>query len=259
MLLEPKEDITYGPVQSRRLGSSLGINLFPGIRKQCSFDCIYCQYGFEKPISRQTALRGLPSIDEVMHAIVSHLKKLNTPPSYLTFSGNGEATLHPHFTGMVKALNELKNSHIPEARTAILSNSSSVDIPEIRGALELLDVRIMKLDAGTDDVFRRYNRPSLDVDFLSIVEGLARLDDVTIQTLMTGGPLGNNSIQHVAAWIDCLDSIRPEMIQLYSLDRTSPSANITKLSVNELEKIANRVRSRGHEVGVYSRSERVKE
>jgi len=253
MLLEPKQGITYGPVNSRRLGSSLGINLFPGTHKACSFDCIYCQYGLEQTISPWSTLNGLPSVAEVADAVRSEIGILPEPPAYVTFSGNGEATLHPLFNEIVDIIIEVRNATIPSAKTAILSNSSTAERSVIREALDHLDVRIMKLDAGNASMFARYNRNHSDINFERVIHGLSKLKDVTIQTLMTGGYLGNNLPDHVDSWISCLDIIQPTTIQLYSLDRASPSRNITKLRNDELEMIAQRVRSRGHDVTVYSR------
>jgi len=256
MILELKEGLTYGPVRSRRLGASLGINLFPGGSKRCPFDCVYCQYGW----TRETAVRldpkiaALPAPDEVERAVVLALEGLSEPPAYLTFSGNGEPTLHPDFPEMVDRVNGIRRRLGAGTRTAALSNSARVTDPAVRDALARLDVRIMKLDCGTEAAFRRYNRPARGLTLGAIADGLrtlAELSPVTIQALVSGGAAGNLDEAEGRAWIDRLAAIRPAAVQLYTLARGTPSTELVSAPVTALRRLADAAGAKGIPVTVF--------
>jgi wyosine [tRNA(Phe)-imidazoG37] synthetase (radical SAM superfamily) len=240
MLLDLQAGIIYGPVRSRRLGRSLGINILPAGRKVCSFDCLYCQYGFSQGKTREEAGKEghvLPTVSEVLGAVERAVINLSTPAAYLTFSGNGEATLHPGFKEIVLGLREIRDRLCPGSRTAILSNSAAVNDPFIREALALLDVRIMKLDAGTEEMFAHYNRPAKGITLEDTVAGLAVLENVTIQSLFTKGAEGNFTLEqpgHLSAWVEQIKKISPLFVQLYTLDRESPTASLIPVDKSEL-------------------------
>jgi len=225
-------------VNSRRLGRSLGINLLPLKLKICTFNCVYCQYGWTQIHGDQLYDASLwPELSDLSTALVDALKKLPSPPSYLTFSGNGEPTLHPAFPQIVEEVIHLRNQHAPEAQTAILSNSSTVSRPDIREAIEKLDVRIMKLDCGNEMYFRKYNNPHRGIQLQDIVKGLAQMSNVTIQSLFAAGEAGNYSTVHLPAWVEQMRIIEPLMVQLYTLDRGYPSDEIQPVAKENLEKI----------------------
>jgi wyosine [tRNA(Phe)-imidazoG37] synthetase (radical SAM superfamily) len=256
MILELKKGLTYGPVRSRRLGASLGINLFPGSTKRCPFDCVYCQYGW----TPETAARldagavALPSPADVEKAVRQILEELAGPPAYLTFSGNGEPTLHPHFPAMVDRVNAVRTAFGGQLRTAVLSNSARVMDPDILEALARLDVRIMKLDCGTESVFQRYNRPAPEVTLEDITEGLRRLAEkapVTIQSLVTAGPDGNLGEKEASAWAARLAVIKPAAVQLYTLARGCPSSALSPAPRAALAALATAARARGLAVTVF--------
>ena len=238
MLLPLQRSIVYGPVRSRRLGRSLGINLLPASAKACTFDCLYCQYGWtpaepEAPPARS----GLPTVEAVLAAVEDALAALPEPPAYLTFSGNGEATLHPDFPEIVAGVTALRDRLAPSTRTAILSNSSLLHDPAVREALARLDVRIMKLDAGTEETFRRFNRPFGGTTLASVLAGLASLGGVTVQTLFAEGPAGNAEPGEIRGWIENVVTLRPEAVQLYTLDRGCPCDEIGPVGRRLLETI----------------------
>lgn len=252
MTIPPQRGIVYGPVQSRRLGSSLGINVLPASRKVCSFDCVYCQYGWSEAAALEAVGRGeLPAAETVLAAVEKALRALPAPPAYLTFSGNGEATLHPQFGALVDGVTRLRDALAPGARTAILSNSSRVSDPAVRAALQRLDEPIMKLDAGTDAALRRYNRPLAALGVQDIVSGLRELPRVTIQSLFCNGLEGNLDDENVTAWLDAVQSIRPVMVQIYTLDRGFPSQAIVAAKPAQLAAVSAAVRARGVSVRVY--------
>jgi len=252
MLLSPQRGITYGPVHSRRLGRSLGINILPAGRKVCNFDCRYCQYGWTDPRFLASMKESdFPAVADVLDAVASTLKTLFEPPAYLTFSGNGEPTLHPRFGEIVEGVARLRDALAPRARTAILSNSSRVTDAGVRKALARLDVRIMKLDAGTEECFQRYNRPVEGLTLEAVVEGLRALPGTTIQTLLTAGPVGNLDEKETAAWLERVDAIRPRAVQLYTLDRGAPCEQLVAATRDELTAVGVRVEALGIQAEVF--------
>jgi wyosine [tRNA(Phe)-imidazoG37] synthetase (radical SAM superfamily) len=250
MILELKKGLTYGPVRSRRLGASLGINLFPGDTKRCPFDCVYCQYGWTKGAAARLnpGTVVLPTPAEVEKAVVRAIEGLPAPPAYLTFSGNGEPTLHPDFPEMIDRVNDVRTRFGGGLRTALLSNSARVTDPDIRIALARLDVRIMKLDCGTEGVFRRYNRPAPGITLEAIAEGLRTLAEkapLIIQSLVAGGGAGNLDEAEAPAWIERLVTIRPAAVQLYTLARGCPSDDLVPAPEGALRELAAKARARG--------------
>jgi wyosine [tRNA(Phe)-imidazoG37] synthetase (radical SAM superfamily) len=246
MLLPLKNEIIYGPVKSRRLGRSLGLNILPAGRKTCSFNCVYCQYGWSTP--RKNAFdKALhwPSATEVGEALARSLEDMSVSPSYITFSGNGEALLHPRFPEIVEEIIRLRNRLAPEAKTAILSNSSQVTNRSVQNVLQKLDVRIMKLDCGLEKNFRLYNQPADGITLDDIVRGLGQIRDVTIQSLFSKGSSGNFSSANIQAWLERLKMIRPIFVQIYTLDRNAPAEDLLAASLADLVKIKSRVRDEG--------------
>jgi wyosine [tRNA(Phe)-imidazoG37] synthetase (radical SAM superfamily) len=249
MLLELQQDIIYGPVQSRRLGSSLGINLLPTGMKVCTFNCVYCQYGWTDYALLKNA--PFPSVDDVLHAVEEALQALPESPSYITFSGNGEPTLHPQFPEIVEGVKDLRDRLAPSAKTAILSNSSRVSNKTVCEALEQLDVRIMKLDAGRVKTFETYNQPFQGIFLDDIIDSLSCLDHVTVQALFTGGKLGNFRTKHLSEWIEKLKRIKPVDVHVYTLDRDCPSDAITKLTWGDLQQIQSKGNMHGIPISIF--------
>lgn len=220
MILNLQQGIIYGPVNSRRLGRSLGINILSTRIKVCSFNCLYCQYGHTNvPASELSHAQNFPPANEVREAIASTLPTILPAPAYITLSGNGEATLHPEFEEIVKGIIDLRDNYCPEARTAILSNSSTITDQGIRNALEMLDVRIMKFDSADERMFKTYNRSCCNIQLHDIIEGLRSLNKVTIQTLFSQGKRGNCDPDHLNLWLEKIKYIKPGHVQIYTLDR----------------------------------------
>jgi wyosine [tRNA(Phe)-imidazoG37] synthetase (radical SAM superfamily) len=238
-MLNLQKGIIYGPVHSRRLGTSLGLNILGSRTKVCSFDCVYCQYGWTGTWEDEKTDIHLPTAENIKDALTAKLVEIDYQPGYITFSGNGEATLHPEFPGIVDAVIEVKNKYSPTSKTAILSNSSEIFKKDVKLALEKLDEIIMKLDAGTDKIFSSYNRPRNYVNIDKITEELASMKNVTIQTLFCNGTSGNHSEENITAWFQRIKKINPVFVQIYSLDRGFPSESISSVNREELEKIKN--------------------
>lgn len=239
--------IIYGPVRSRRLGLSLGINLLPSSYKFCSFNCVYCQYGWTvKPILNPAPdIDHLPRPQEVsaeletaLQQVVRQKVRLNS----ITFSGNGEPTLHPDFAEIVGKAKGLRDRYCPETPLAILSNSSTVTSKEVREALDRLDLRMMKLDAGSEELVHQLNGPAAPFYIGEIVAGLKQLKDVIIQSLFVQGRVSNSDPDSVALWVEKVREIRPTLVHIYTLDRVPADKRVEKVNIATLQWIASQVR-----------------
>lgn len=254
-LLKLQEGIIYGPVHSRRLGLSLGINLLPRRVKACPFNCVYCQYGWTS-IHRARINRhfSFPSASDVRQALSEALQRIPLKPAYITFSGNGEPTLHPDFSRIVEETTALRDMLCPQARTAILSNSALVPEKSIQKVLARLDSRIMKLDCGSSQVFKRFNQPCQTVSLEAITQGLielAKLAPVTIQTLIASGRKGNFEENNIKEWVKRLKKINPIFVQIYTIDRGHPARDLRPSAPDELNTVKNAVVKEGIRCKIY--------
>jgi wyosine [tRNA(Phe)-imidazoG37] synthetase (radical SAM superfamily) len=238
-------DIIYGPILSRRLGRSLGINLLPANRKVCSFDCIYCQYGYTHDLLLNPIRSMLPSVSDVLAAVEAALKKPRTI-DYLTFSGNGEPTIHPDFPEIVRGVKEIKSKLRPEAKLAILSNSSRITEPEITAALRLLDAPMMKLDAGDDATFHTINHPVSRLKISDIVAGLKTLPNLMIQSVLIDGDISNVRGEAHEAWVKRIVELRPQVVHIYSTERPTAQSGIKCVSAEKLQFIARQLKEQYH-------------
>jgi wyosine [tRNA(Phe)-imidazoG37] synthetase (radical SAM superfamily) len=243
-ILGLQKGIIYGPVDSRRLGRSLGINLSPVAYKVCSFNCVYCHYGWTRDVETDLSAYAadLPTVEAVGEALEKALRDLSPPPAYITFSGNGEPTLHPDFCEIVDTVIRVKRKCGADAKLAILSNSTAVGDARVRGALGKLDVRIMKLDAGTKEAFERINRPAPGVSLDEIVEGLKLLDDITLQSVFVDGEVTNAGEEDVEAWLKAVREIAPASMQVYSLENAPAMSTLVGVPMERLREITEQVR-----------------
>jgi wyosine [tRNA(Phe)-imidazoG37] synthetase (radical SAM superfamily) len=253
-VLSLQKGIIYGPVSSRRLGRSLGINLSPTAYKVCSFNCVYCHYGWTRVLTSDLTAyaKHLPGPRAVEQELRAALLRLEPPPEYITFSGNGEPTLHPAFEEIVGRVAAARDEGAPGARVAVLSNSTGLGNEAVLRGLTAVDVRIMKLDAGTDEVMRRINRPAVDITIDAIVEGLKRLADVTTQTVFVEGGVANTADEDIEAWLDRVEEVGPRAMQVYSLENAPAMSTLRGIPREKLAAIAGRVREKtGIEPGIY--------
>ncbi len=253
-VLDLQPGIIYGPIKSRRLGSSLGINLLPTKFKLCSFNCIYCHYGWTKKhsIKVKDHLALLPSVKDVKEALEMWLKNDHTKIAYITFSGNGEPTLHPKFSEIVDSVKRIRDEYVPQAKVAILSNSSNLGIPDVKQGLKGLDVRIMKLDCGTEECFDQINRPCQKVKFQDVVENLGVLDDFILQTIFLEGEINNVSDSEILKWSQKISYLKPKLVQIYTCDRPQAGKGLVKVTPEKMGQIALTVREQtGIRVSVF--------
>jgi wyosine [tRNA(Phe)-imidazoG37] synthetase (radical SAM superfamily) len=241
MLLPLQVDILYGPVNSRRLGRSLGINLMPGAYKLCSFNCVYCHYGWtqEHTLDVQGCLHDLPPVDRVLERVKLAARSA-LDFDYLTFSGNGEPTLYPWFAELVRAVVRLRDEYRPQAKVALLSNSTGLVRPQVRDSLRLIDLPVLKLDAGTQETFQHVNRPTKGVDFAQVLDGLASVSNLCLQTLLVDGTPSNVTEAELNAYFAQVARICPQEVHLYSIDRPVPNPYLVRVPPHTLEEIARR-------------------
>jgi wyosine [tRNA(Phe)-imidazoG37] synthetase (radical SAM superfamily) len=224
------------------LGQSLGINVLSATTKVCTLNCLYCQYGFTntKNINFNQKNLYLP-VEYVFRCLEIRLKNDTIQPDYITFSGNGEATLHPEFSDLVAGVTALRNRYRPITKTAILSNGTQLIQQNIRDAIDKLDVKIIKFDSADYGLFKRYNRPVFSFNLEQFIEVLTAMKNTTLQALFTGGTAGNVYPEHLNIWIKTVQRIRPIVVQIYSLDRGYQSQAIIKLRKEDLQPVVDQL------------------
>jgi wyosine [tRNA(Phe)-imidazoG37] synthetase (radical SAM superfamily) len=217
----------------------LGINLSPCDRKLCSFSCVYCHYGDTERLTDDVAsvTDQLPSAELVLEVVDSALRSWNELDA-ITFSGNGEPTLHPEFPAIARGVAELVERHRPTLRTVLLSNSTTLYRSEIRQALEHVDVPVLKLDAGTEEAFRAINRPARGIRFDTVVDELTLLDNFTLQTLLIDGTPSNSTEAELDNYFRLVGWIVPDEVQLYSTDRPVAKSSVGRVPPRRLRQIA---------------------
>ncbi len=239
MVLRLQPGIIYGPIRSRRLGRSLGINLSPARTKMCSFDCVYCHYGHTERLARDLRpfADELPRADEVLDAVESALRS-HVNLDFVTFSGNGEPTLHPDFSAIARGVDALRRRWRPQVGLALLSNSTGLLLDGVREVLPIIDVPVLKLDAGTAETMVAINRPARGISFADIVGALIAVDGILLQTLLVEGSPSNTSRDELATYFDLVREIAPREVQMYSTDRPVGHDGITRVSPDRLARIA---------------------
>lgn len=238
-----ESSIIFGPVQSRRLGRSLGINLLPTHAKVCPYDCVYCQYGRTTMKRLNVNPRLYPTVDQIAAALEAALTG-GAEPEALTFAGNGEPMLHPAFAEVVQVVRDLRDRHAPAAKLALLSNGVLAYRAEIRDALAYLDLVMLKLDAGDPLSFRQINRPLPPLTLGRLIVAERGIPNLIIQSMFVDGAVCNAAGPAYEAYLNALDMIRPSAVHVYSLDRPPADADIKGVSKSRLEAIATDIRMR---------------
>lgn len=241
MEVRRRRGIIYGPVSSRRLGLSLGINVLPWGTKTCTFNCVYCEVGSAPPITTAAGRDGFPPIETVLAELelsLAHTEHLEA----ITFAGAGEPTLYPGFDTLVAGVRQLRDRHCPTAKIIVLSNGAFTHHPSVRTGLRYADKCIMKLDAGDEETFRQINRPAPPFTLRHIVDNLRQLDDIVIQTLLVDGPASNVTTEAFASYLKTLRSLRPTAVQLYTVSRPAPVEGIRGVPCEKIEELGRRIR-----------------
>lgn len=249
--------IVYGPVHSRRLGVSLGVNVSPADGKRCTFNCIYCECGLNEERRTRTPAPRREDVRKALKTKLSEMADDGVLPDVITFSGNGEPTMHPDFAGIIDDTLELRNTFCPKAKVAVLSNSTMIRKDDVFNALLKVDENIMKLDSVYDRRMRQIDDPEMsDFTCEELIRQLCRFEGhLIIQTIFLRGKrdgviIDNTSHEEVSAWIDALKRIRPRKVMIYTIARETPVRSLQKIPKTELDTIADMVRNEGFEVSV---------
>ena len=229
-----REATVFGPIFSRRLGSSLGINLLPQEGKICNFDCVYCECGWNKDGLGDTVLPTKEDVFKALQAKLEECSAAGIPIDSITFSGDGEPTLNPEFPAIIDLTLELRDRYYPSAKVSVLSNATRIGRPGVFEALRKVDNPILKLDAPTDGQVALVNKPAGEYHVAQVVEQMARFQgDFVMQTMFLRGP-GWESAQWVEGWMEIVRKLKPRELMVYTIDRETPMKGLGKYTVEEM-------------------------
>lgn len=245
----------FGPIKSRRLGVSLGINLLPGDGKVCTFDCIYCECGFNATHRSRTPLPTRQAIYEALDAQLQKMLLDGTAPDVLTFAGNGEPTLHPQFSEIIDDTIALRDKYFPKAKVSVLSNATMITRPTVFNALMKVDNNILKLDTADIEYIRIVDRPNSAYDLNAIIEKMKKFNGhIVIQTMflkgtVNGTDLDNTGDKFVLPWLATVKAIAPREVMIYTIDRETPQSGLLKATHEELDRIVAMLEDSGIKAG----------
>ncbi len=246
----PFSDIIFGPVKSRRLGLSLGVNLLPLDNKLCSFDCIYCECGWAQP-GVKPRFNSRADVREQLERKLREMIASGELPDAITFAGNGEPTLHPDFEAVIDDTLALRHGLCPEAQVSVLTNGTQIDRESVRRALMRVDNNIVKLDSAFDETAGLIDHPRGDYSVARQVELMKRFDGkLILQTMLLQGEhngriVDNTTDREIDAWLELLPEIRPRRVMIYTIDRPTPVETLHKVPPERLKAIAERVERLG--------------
>ncbi len=247
------DEIIFGPVKSRRMGVSLGVNLLPKTVKYCNFNCVYCECGLT-PLPHKDIMKLLPSRDEVRNALQTSLHTMQHLPDAITFAGNGEPTIHPEFVGIIDDVIEMRNSLAPKTEIVVLTNATQIHKPHIIEALSKVNRCMFKLDSAISSTIQSINQPNQTIDIEKYIENLRKFTGkIIMQTLFIRGTYNGVSFDNTTdaeldALIAAYKRIEPHEIVVYGIQRDTPISTLTKTSKNELISISNRIQKAGFTV-----------
>lgn len=243
----------FGPVKSRRLGISLGINLLPEDGKVCTFDCLYCECGFN---ATNKARKPLPTREEVATALEAQLLKMQDEglaPDVLTFAGNGEPTVHPQFAEVIDDTLRLRDKYFPNAKVSVLTNATLITRPAVFESLKRVDNNILKLDTVNEDYIRFVDRPNMAYKLADVIEKLKEFGhNAIIQTMFMKGMVDGRSVdntgdEYVLPWLATVKAIAPRQVMIYTIDRDTPQQGLEKATREELDRIVALIKAEGIE------------
>lgn len=250
------DQLIFGPIQSRRLGLSLGVNLLPTDAKICSFDCIYCECGFNTTL-QQAPIPTRQQVYDALELKLQEMLKNTQTPDVITFAGNGEPTLHAEFEWIIDDTLALRDKYCPSAKVSVLSNSTRIHKVNVFKALQKVDNNILKFDTAIDRTLQLIDRPTSKylnvawfIEHLKKFEGKLIIQTMFLRGEFEGEKFDNSTDMEVDAWIEALKEIKPQKVMIYSIDRETPAANLEKIGKVDLDRIANKARTFGFEVSV---------
>jgi len=252
------DDVIFGPVNSRRFGVSLGINLLPESYKYCTFNCIYCECGWTfKNNAEKVKLPKRTLVSENLGIRLQEMKEKGIVPDNITYAGNGEPTLHPEFAGIIDDTIKLRNQYFPKAEITVLTNSSMLYKKPVFDALNKVDNNVLKLDTAIEETFQKLNQPAPNILLENIIGNLKKFNgNHIIQTLFIRGDYNGNWIDNTTqeeldAWLKVIIEIRPKYVMIYPIARDTPAKDLEKISKRELKKIEALVNNAGIKTKVY--------
>lgn len=250
-------DIIFGPIISRRLGVSLGVNLLPLDSKLCNFDCIYCECGWTKGVKGiKPVFNDKAEVLKRLQEVLSERAAKGETLDVITFAGNGEPTMHPDFAEIIDGTIALRNQYFPKVKIAVLSNATMLGRESVREALAKIDRAILKIDSAFDETIKLIDSPLGKYSLETVLENMSLFKgEIIVQTMFLRGTnkgvaIDNTTDREVNAWIEVLKRVKPSQVMIYSLDRDTPLETLTKVSKEELEKIATKVTAAGFECSV---------
>ena len=241
------DNIIFGPIHSRRLGLSLGINLLPIESKLCNFDCIYCECGWNEEHRGKARFNSRQDVAAMLEQVLQQMLSDGTPPDVITFAGNGEPTMHPDFEAIIDDTIAIRNRLCPAAKISVLSNATQLHREEVIRALLRVDNNILKLDSAFDSTVQLINKPVGSYSVERVVQGMKRFEgELIVQTMFLRGEylsqrVDNTTPEQVDAWLKLIAEIRPCQVMVYSLDRDTPCPTLEKVGREELQEIALKV------------------
>lgn len=237
----------FGPVHSRRLGVSLGVNLMPADGKVCSFDCIYCECGFNADFRPKQKRPSREEVRTALEGVLRNRRENGEPLDVITFAGNGEPTAHPDFPAIIQDTVALRDEYFPQARVSVLSNATFIGKESVREALMMVDNNIQKLDTVDAEYIKKVDRPvSPSYDVREVIDHMkAFRGHLIVQTMFMGAPYDNTSSDYVEPWLEAVKEIAPQQVMIYTIDRETPDQSLTKASHEALDAIKERVEALG--------------
>lgn len=241
----------FGPVKSRRLGISLGVNLLPADGKICTFDCIYCECGFNSERRPKTRIPQRHEVADALEMKLAEMKADGALPDVITFAGNGEPTVHPQFNEIIDDTIALRDRYCPDAKVSVLTNATMLSKPNVFDALLKVDNNILKLDTVDTAYIQRVDRPNGRYDVREIIGYMKKFrGKAVIQTMFLKGEVDgidvNNTVEeYVAPWIEAVKEIAPREVMIYTIDRETPQKGLIKATHEELDRIVKRLTDAG--------------
>lgn len=231
------DEVVFGPIRSRRLGSSLGVNVLPTKGKLCNFDCIYCECGWNKDGVSDKRFPRLAEVEAALEKRLAELAQDDIPVDSITFSGNGEPTINPDFAAIVDATVRLRNKFYPSAKISVLSNATMLDREEVFEALKKVDNPILKIDASSDELIARINKPQGVYSLSKVVERLKAFEgNFVLQTMfLRSDEFNAQEADALTAWIEIVRELKPREVMVYTIDRETPDKTLRKYSVEEMQ------------------------
>lgn len=246
------DDIVFGPIFSRRLGSSLGVNILPSKGKLCNFDCIYCECGWNKD---GIAERKFPLLEDVKEALEEKMSKAaseGVPVDSITFSGNGEPTMHPDFPQIIDATLKCRDKYFPAAKVSVLSNATLIGRPPIAEALMKVDNPILKIDASSDELIGLMNKPVGRYRLEETIEVMLKFNgNFILQTMFLKSPdFDTAAPAALEKWMEIVRRVRPREIMVYTIDRETPDKTLQKYTVEEMAEFVRPLIEEGFKIQV---------